>query len=110
VDLITNRRTAGYLYAAVRHWQEIDEMFLRSGEHEVVRQRLHEIPGIGPWSAGLLMVRGLGRTETIAPDREGKLAAGRVYGRTLTDDDFLELAARYTGWQGYWSHYSRVGC
>jgi DNA-3-methyladenine glycosylase II len=55
------------------------------------------------------MVRGLGRTGSIGPDREGKLAAGRVYGRTLTDAEFLELADRYTGWQGYWGHYLRVG-
>lgn len=108
-DLIANRRKARYLYGALRRWQEIDEPFLRSGEHEQVRQRLLAIPGIGPWSATFLMVRGLGRTEKIGPDREGKLAAGRVYGRTLTDAGFLELAGRYSGWQGYWGHYLRVG-
>jgi DNA-3-methyladenine glycosylase II len=33
----------------------------------------------------------------------------RVYGRTLTDADFLELAGHYGTWQGYWGHYLRVG-
>jgi DNA-3-methyladenine glycosylase II len=109
VGLIRNQRKASYLYRAFRHWQDIDESFLRTGEYELVRQRLLEIPGVGPWSAMFLMVRGLGRTETIGPDREGKLAAGRVYGRTLSDAEFLELADRYAGWQGYWGHYLRVG-
>jgi DNA-3-methyladenine glycosylase II len=108
VELIGNRRKAGYLYGALRSWQGIDESFLRTGQHDLVVARLLEIPGIGPWSAGFLMVRGLGRTEKIAPDREARRAAGRVYGGTLTDVEFLKLAARYTGWQGYWSHYARV--
>jgi DNA-3-methyladenine glycosylase II len=109
VGLIRNERKASYLYRAFRHWQDIDESFLRSGEHALVRERLLEIPGVGPWSATFLMVRGLGRTETIGPDREGKLAAGRVYGQTLNDAEFLKLAERYAGWQGYWGHYLRVG-
>jgi DNA-3-methyladenine glycosylase II len=105
--LIANRRKAAYLHGAFRHWQEIDEAFLRSGDREQVRQRLLEIPGVGRWSSTFLMVRGLGRTETIGPAREGRLAAGRV-GRTLTDAQFVELAGRYEG-QGYWGHYLRVG-
>jgi len=109
VALVANRRKATYLHGALRRWQEIDEMSLRDGEHEGVRQRLLTIPGIGPWSATFLMVRGLGRAERISPDREVKLAAARVYGRTLTDAEFLELAGRYDGWQGYWGHYLRVG-
>jgi DNA-3-methyladenine glycosylase II len=109
VELIRNRRKAGYLHGALRHWREIDEAFLRHGEHEEVRERLLAIPGIGPWSATFLMVRGLGRGEKIGPDKEGRLAAGRVYGRTLTDGEFLELAGHYGSWQGYWAHYLRVG-
>jgi DNA-3-methyladenine glycosylase II len=109
VTLIRNRRKAGYLYGAFRQWHEIDEAFLRHGDDEHVRERLLAIPGIGPWSATFLMVRALGRTQKIGSDREAKLAAGRVYGRTLTDAEFLELADRYSGWQGYWGHYLRVG-
>lgn len=107
--LIGNRRKALYLHGAFQHWLDIDESFLRTGEHEDVRERLLAIPGVGPWSATLLMVRGLGRTEKIGPDREGKLAAGRVYGRAVSDADFVALAERYDGWEGYWGHYLRVG-
>ncbi len=107
-DLIANKRKAGYLYGAFRQWEEIDEDFLRHGDHDQVRERLLAIPGIGPWSATFLMVRGLGRSELVSADKEGKLAAGRVYGRTLTDAEFGELAGHYGGWQGYWAHYLRA--
>ncbi|MDQ6798364.1 MAG: DNA-3-methyladenine glycosylase 2 family protein [Actinomycetota bacterium] len=108
VDLIGNRRKAGYLHAAFRQWEEIDEAFLRHGKPDQVRERLLAIPGIGPWSATFLMVRGLGRSEEISADGEAKLAASRVYGRTLTDAEFAELAGRYGQWQGYWAHYLRA--
>jgi len=108
VDLIGNRRKAAYLHGAFRQWEEIDERLLRSGEHGLVRERLLAIPGIGPWSATFLMVRGLGRSELVSADRESKLVAARVYGRTLTDTEFGELAGRYGRWQGYWAHYLRA--
>ncbi len=108
IDLIGNRRKAGYLHGAFRQWDDIDEAFLRDGEHDQVRARLLAIPGIGPWSATFLMVRGLGRSEQISADREGKAAAGRVYGRTLNNAEFGELAGRYGTWQGYWAHYVRA--
>jgi len=108
VGLTGNRRKAGYLHGAFRQWEEIDERLLRSGEHGLVRERLLAIPGIGPWSATFLMVRGLGRSELVSADRESKLVAARVYGRTLTDTEFGELAGRYGRWQGYWAHYLRA--
>lgn len=108
VDLIGNRRKAGYLHGAFREWEQIDEAFLRNGDVDLVRERLLAIPGIGPWSATFLMVRGLGRSEEISADRESKLAASRVYGRTLTEGEYLELAARYGRWRGYWAHYLRA--
>ncbi len=108
VDLIGNRRKAGYLHAAFRQWEEIDEELLRIGEHGLVRERLLAIPGIGPWSATFLMVRGLGRSELVSADKEGKQAANGVYGRTLSDAEFSALAGHYGGWQGYWAHYLRA--
>ncbi len=108
VDLIGNRRKAGYLHGAFRQWEQIDETFLRNGDVNLVRERLLAIPGIGPWSATFLMVRGLGRSEEISADRESNLAASGVYGRTLTEVEYLELAARYGRWRGYWAHYLRA--
>ncbi len=107
-ELIGNSRKAGYLYGSLRQWAETDEAFLRTGEYDAVRDRLLEFPGIGPWSATFLLIRGLGRTERMAPDKEALRAASRVYGHPVGEAEFVELAARYGSWQGYWGHYVRV--
>jgi DNA-3-methyladenine glycosylase II len=118
-DVIGNARKAVYLHAAVRHWAEIDPGFLRTGGYDDVRERLLQIPGIGPWSATFLLIRGLGRMERITAgggrangdraDRELLRAASRVYGRPVGEAELSELARRYGAWQGYWAHYLRVG-
>ncbi len=107
--LITNRRKAGYLHGALRGWAKLDVGFLRHGEHEAVREQLLGLPGIGPWSAAFLMIRGLGRMERIEPDKEGGRAASKVYGHPVSDEEFAELASRYGAWKGYWGHYLRAG-
>ncbi|MPQ97186.1 DNA-3-methyladenine glycosylase 2 family protein [Modestobacter sp. I12A-02628] len=105
--IIGNARKAGYIAAAVRQWAELDEGFLRTGDYDEVRERLLQITGVGPWSATFLLIRGLGRMERIAPDKEALRAASRVYGRPVTEAEFTELAGRYGAWQGYWGHYLR---
>ncbi|WP_407289104.1 DNA-3-methyladenine glycosylase family protein [Streptomyces sp. BP-8] len=107
--LIGNQRKAGYLYRATRQWLDLDEAFLRTGPYDEVRDQLLSLTGIGPWSATFLLIRGLGRTEHLTPDKEMIRAAQRVYGRTLDDTAFAELTTRYGRHQGYWGHYLRVG-
>lgn len=109
VGLITNRRKAAYLTGAVRGWGEIDQAFLRHGDEQAVREQLLALPGIGPWSASFLMIRGLGRMGTLSPDKEGKRAASRVYGHPVEDAEFTQLAEQYGPWKGYWGHYLRAG-
>ena len=106
--LVPNQRKAGYLHALVRHWLEIDEAFLRTGPYQEVRDRLLRIPGIGPWSASFVLIRGLGRMEELSPDKEVLRAAARVYGRAVGEEEFEVLADRYGPWRGYWGHYLRV--
>lgn len=108
VGLIKNDRKAGYLHGALRAWAKLDEGFLRHGEHEAVREQLLGLPGIGPWSAGFLMIRGLGRMERVEPDKEGSRAAAKAYGHPVSNTEFVELASRYGPWQGYWNHYLRA--
>ncbi|MFE1776754.1 DNA-3-methyladenine glycosylase family protein [Streptomyces sp. NPDC059008] len=107
--LIGNQRKAGYLSRATRQWLDLDEAFLRAGPYDEVRDQLLGLPGIGPWSATFLLIRGLGRTEHLTPDKEMTRAAERVYGRPLDDTAFAELTTRYGRHQGYWGHYLRVG-
>lgn len=109
VQLITNRRKAGYLTGAVRGFAQLEEQFLRHGPEEEVREALLALPGIGPWSAGFVMIRGLGRMGTLSPDKEGKRAASRVYGDPVEDAELVALAGTYGDWKGYWGHYLRAG-
>ncbi len=107
-EIIGNGRKASYLYRAVRQWSDTDEEFLRTGDYDAVRECLLGFPGIGPWSASFVLIRGLGRTEHMAPDKEALRAASRVYGHSVSEAEFTALAARYGKWQGYWGHYLRV--
>lgn len=106
--LIGNQRKAGYLARSLEQWRALDEEFLRRGPYEQVQERLLALPGIGPWSASFLMIRGLGRTEQVTLDKEMASAARRVYGRPMDQLEFSELAQRYGRWRGYWGHYLRV--
>ena len=106
--LIGNRRKAGFLHGSILRWLDLDEGFLRSGDHREVRERILELPGIGPWSASFLLIRGLGRMEHIGYDRELARAASRAYGHPVDEPEFRRLAAGYGELQGYWAHYLRV--
>jgi DNA-3-methyladenine glycosylase II len=108
-ELIGNGRKAAYLYGTLRGWVEIDEEFLRTGEYAAVREWLLSLPGIGPWSASFVLIRGLGRTEGMAPDPEVLRAASAAYARPVDAAGFSQLASRYGAFQGYWGHYLRVG-
>ncbi|MFI0151405.1 hypothetical protein [Streptomyces lydicus] len=74
-----------------------------------MKQALVEAAGIGPWSASFLLIRGLGRTEHLIPDKEMMRAAQRVYGHDFDAAAFAALTTRYGRHQGYWGHYLRVG-
>lgn len=87
----------------------MEEGFLRTGPYDEVRDQLLQFPGIGPWSASFLLIRGLGRTERVTLDKEMARAAQRVYQRPVDEREFQRLADYYGRWQGYWGHYLRVG-
>ncbi|MEU1628084.1 DNA-3-methyladenine glycosylase 2 family protein [Streptomyces sp. NPDC020096] len=108
-QLIGNERKADYLYRSVRGWLDLDEHGLRTGPYDEVRDQLLQLPGIGPWSASFLLIRGLGRTERVAFDKEMIRAVQRVYHRPVDEREFQQLADYYGPWQGYWGHYLRVG-
>ncbi|MDQ3693500.1 MAG: DNA-3-methyladenine glycosylase 2 family protein [Chloroflexota bacterium] len=105
--IIGNDRKARYLAAASSAFAEVDEAFLRHGPSDDVETWLRDIPGIGPWSASFVLIRGLGRMEAAPVETELARAAARWYG-PLSPDELTEIARRYGPWQGYWAHYLRV--
>lgn len=107
-ETIRNTRKAAYLHDVVRAFLTVDEMWLRAGPYDAVEAWLRAIPGIGPWSAAFVLIRGLGRVERIAPEDALLRAASAVYRAPMTPDGLRERAAQYGPWQGYWAHYLRV--
>jgi DNA-3-methyladenine glycosylase II len=107
-ELVHNHRKAAPLAGAVRGFAGLDESFLRHGDEDEVREALLALPGIGPWSASFVMIRGLGRMGTLAADADGKRAASRVYGHNVGDAEFRALTDRYGPFKGYWNHYLRA--
>ena len=72
---------------------------------------LRAIPGVGAWSAALIMIRSLGRMErTPYGDRSLMRIAGSVYGgdQPLPAEEVQRRADHYGDLQGYWAHYLRV--
>ena len=107
-----NLRRGEFLIDAARAFSMVPPDFLATAEYPEVEAWLLGIHGIGPWSASFILLRGLGRSETVPlPDRNILEAASRVYGAgvTLTADEVLRIAQRYHPWQGYWAHYLRIG-
>jgi len=106
--LTGNARKSKYLFGSVQRIAGVDEQFLRTGPFEEVEKFLLSLPGIGPWSASFLMVRGLGRMERMPADPEALRAASRAYGRPIDEGEFDRIAEHYGEWRGYWGHYLRA--
>lgn len=79
-----------------------------------VRARLVEIHGIGPWTADIFVMFGIGRADAWAPgDLALQVAAGRVLGLAAkpTAAELEEISERWRPWRGVaarllWAHYA----
>ena len=99
-------------------WEVLDEaMHQRKRAQYVVaiaeafEEWLMRIPGVGPWTAEFVMIRGLGRMDRLPHDKALLRAAGRIYGpegMALTEERLEQIAADYGTQCGYWAHYLRV--
>ncbi|GAB2570387.1 hypothetical protein GCM10027269_27180 [Kribbella endophytica] len=107
-EVVGNVRKAGYLQGAARRWLDLSEQELRDAPYDEAKEQLLSLPGIGPWSAMFVMIRGLGRTDELPTEKEFLRAAARVYGRALDEEALIQLSERYGPWRGYWAHYLRA--
>jgi DNA-3-methyladenine glycosylase II len=108
-SLIRNERKTAYLTAASQAFADVDEQWLRTGDYDEVEAWLRAIPGVGAWSAGFILIRGLGRVERVTPNEPLLEAAARAYGEPITPACFKELATRYGDTAGYWAFYLHTG-
>jgi DNA-3-methyladenine glycosylase II len=62
---------------------------------------LKELPGIGPWSAGLVLLRGLGRLDVFPPGDVGAMRGLNKLLKLETDVGLAHVAERFGAYRGY---------
>ena len=100
-------RKASALVRISRAW---DLERLRSTPTAIAARRLDEERTLGPWSAGVICLEGLGRYEHGLVGDLGLIKlCRRLLGREATPEDTADLLARYGEWQGLASVYLLAG-
>jgi len=107
-EVVRNPRKVEYLMAVIEFFSSVDEQFLRTGNYDEVSTQIRAIRGFGAWSSHFLLVRGLGRMESVSSiDQEISKAATRIYNQQLTTSALQQILNRYGDTQGYWAFYAR---
>lgn len=107
--VVRNLWKAEGLFSVARAFDNVDDVWLRTAPDEAVERWLRSIKGIGDWSTTFIMIRGLGRMNTLpAGDKALMQAASMVYGQIITPEELLRLAKPYGAYRGYWAHYLRA--
>jgi DNA-3-methyladenine glycosylase II len=105
-DAIGHRPKADRIAGVVRGVAAIGEAFLRGAAYAEARDALLAIPGVGPFSAAAILLRGLGRMDDLPGlamfEREGRAVYGRAW-------DPGAITRRYGAQLGYWSFYLKAG-
>jgi DNA-3-methyladenine glycosylase II len=103
---IGHRAKAESIAAVVRGVADLGEQFLRTAPYAQARDALLAIPGIGPFSSAMILLRGLGRMDEL-PSMTGFTDLARtVYGERF---DERATRRRYGAQIGYWSFYLKTG-
>ncbi len=104
-EAIGHRGKAERIVAVVRGIAALGERFLTTARYTAAKDALLALPGIGPFSAAAILLRGLGRVDELPSfemfEREGR----RVYGATWDPE---VIARRYGDQIGYWSFYLKT--
>jgi DNA-3-methyladenine glycosylase II len=105
-EAIRHPAKAERIAEVVRGVASLGEDFLRTAPDDQAKQALLAIPGVGPFSAAAILLRGLGRTDELPGlamfEREGRA----IYGAAWDED---AIARRYGDQIGYWSFYVKTG-
>jgi DNA-3-methyladenine glycosylase II len=103
--LVTRKATA-----LVRLSRELDLERLREVPTDAAVARIVRERGLGPWSAGVVCLAGLGRYEHgLVGDLGLIVLCGELLGRRAEPEDTAELLARYGDWAGLASVYLLTG-
>jgi DNA-3-methyladenine glycosylase II len=105
-EAIGHAGKAERVVTVVRGVAALGESFLRQAPYAEARAALLAIPGVGPFSAAAILLRGLGRMDDV-PD----LGMFEPEGRTLYGGawDPAAIVRRYGSQLGYWTFYVKAG-
>ena len=97
-----NDKKVGWLHGIARAALDgtLDTEKLRSMPRDEALAALRELPGIGPWTAEAVLLRGCGVADELPSNDDLSVrAASEMYGRPeMTRDDYVALAE---GWRPY---------
>jgi DNA-3-methyladenine glycosylase II len=105
-EAIGHGRKGAQIASVVRGVAGIGERFLREAPYAEAREALLEVPGVGPFSAAAILLRGLGRMDDLPalPGLDEDLR--EVYGPRY---DEAAIRRRYGDRIGYWAFYLKAG-
>lgn len=105
-EAIKHARKGAAIATVMRGVAVLGEAFLRTAPYATARDALLQIPGIGPFSAGAILLRGLGMMDELPSMSWFAGDAQELYGAQF---DEAAILARYGTNIGYWSYYLKTG-
>ena len=106
-EVVRLPRKAELLPQVVRGVAAIGEAFLRGAPYDEARAALLDVPGLGPFSAAAILLRGLGRMDDVPLEGEQFAGPARaIYGSAFEP---VAIRRRYGDAVGYWSYYLKAG-
>jgi len=105
---LSTLQQAGLSARRAAQLRDLARLPLERFEHELAalpdaeaRARLLELPGIGPWTADYVLLRGLGRLDVFPSGDVGAAhTLGRILGRVIEPPDAVRFAARFAPLRG----------
>ncbi|HEY0797990.1 MAG TPA: hypothetical protein VGD50_02515 [Candidatus Baltobacteraceae bacterium] len=109
-EAIAHPLSARRLLGCAHAFAAVDEEWLRSAPVDEVEQWLLDIEGVGPWTAGFVLIRGLGRLEyRVTPDEPLIEAYREIYAEPqATAAEVRRVADGYAPLSGLWAVYLRA--
>jgi DNA-3-methyladenine glycosylase II len=98
-----NASQTDYLVHMLRGLHDLGEEFLRTAPYAEASAALRQIRGVGEFTAGAILLRALGRSDSTAHFAD---LAGHFYG---TDDPLAEVRRRYGTYSGWWGYLAKSG-
>lgn len=89
-----------YLAKAMEAGEIGEETIAQLGTSDALK-RLIELPGIGPWSAALVLLRGFGRLEVFPPGDSGAERGLNALLRLRKPESLARLVERFGEYRGY---------